>query len=653
MKKLKVSFIVLFTSILGVAQNGNYQPKTWGLMGLNGGVELYGQYKDSYTSGPLGENKETNFLYSGKFLLNAQSYFWHPNFLVLDIEAEYNPGAGQDASILMPDYAIVNSGERLNVAASLFREKKIKLRPFLSYNNVYSNYENLSEYNATYFNWGSHFSFNNKWLPLTVTYKNSKDENQEKYTNRHYKNTEEEIVGTIEKSIGKRDQNVFNFSQRYYTYELVDVYENENKSTNLNLRNDIAIDKNKDYKFSSLIYKIYQTGTNPFDRLNFSENLTINLPWHLRFNTRFGYSEGHQDEQFSKNRDIEADIQHQWYESLNTAVFFKKGDYGWSNSNATFNRAGFNIGYTKKVPLKGKLSLNYNYSLQDQQGSSGTSDISVFKEPYTLVDGKITLLRNPNVYIESVLVTDATASLIYQENIDYILIQRDAFIEIQRIPGGLIPNNTTVYIDYTAKSLGVYSYKLDANIFMGMLNLFDNLLEINYKYLHQDYRDVAVTNDLVLQYINQKLYGFKLNYQFVNIGIEHDDFKSNVVPYRLTRYFANLQGSLKDNKLSYTLNGNYTNYHMIGEEGRKQKFVDVAMNLTYNFNYKTHFDLRAGYRIQEGEGIDLNLFLGSAKLATIYKQIIVELSADLYRRETLAIENHNFNAIKLKIIRRF
>lgn len=652
MKKLKVSFIFLFISLIGFAQNSNYQPKIWGLMGLNGRVELYGQHKDTYTSGPLGENKETNLLYSGKFLLNTQSYFWHPNFLVLDIEAEYNPGAGNDASILMPDYAIVNSGERLNVGATLFREKKVKLRPFLSYNNVYSNFENLTEYNATYFNWGSYFSFNNKWLPLNVTYKNSKDENQEKYTNRHYKNAEQEILGTIENSIGKRDRHVFNFTQRYYTSELVDIYENENNSTNLNLRNEIAIDKNKDYKFSSNIYKLYQTGTNPFDRFNISENLTIKLPWHLRFNTRFGYSEGRQNEQYSKNRDIDADLQHQWYESLNTTVSLKKGEYGWSNSNTTFNRAGFNIGYTKKVPLKGKLSLNYNYSFQDQQTSSGTSDITVFKEPYTLVDGKITLLQNANVYIESVLVTDATASLIYQENIDYILIQRDAFIEIQRIPGGLIPNNTVVYLDYTAKSLGNYSYKLDAKIFMGSLNLFNNLLEINYKYSRQDYRDVDVTNDLVLQYIDQKLYGFKLNYQFVNIGIEYDDFKSNVVPYRLTRYFANLQGNFK-NKVSYSLNGNYTNYDMIGEEGREQKFIDVAANITYNINYRTRFDLRAGYRKQEGEGIDLNLFIGSAELSTIFRQITVKLVADLYRKESLTTENYDFNAINLKIIRKF
>jgi len=655
MKRLKVVYILfffLFASLFGYAQNNNYQPKFWSLMNIGGEFELYGQYKEMYSSSLLGEDKRTNSLYAGKIRLNTQSYFWHPNFLILLVDAAYNPGAGQNASILMPDYSIENSAKRLNVKANFFKNKKVQFSPLLNYGETFSNLENLYQAKSNYFSWGGHFKYSNRWLPLTMKYLNSKDEMEEKYSNRTFKNNGEELTGNIKKSIGKRDMNEFNFSQRNYIRELVNVYENENNTTSLNLRNNIFIDENKDYRLSSYISKLYQTGTYDYDRLTISENLNFNLPWNLRFNSGFGYSEGHQNELYSKNNDIEVELEHQWYESLNSAIYYNKTNNIRYSFNEFYNRLGFNVAYKKKLPKKGLLSLNYNYYKQDTQGSSGGSDITVFKEPYTLADGNITLLRNANVTIETVEVTDETGGLMYQENIDYILIKRDSFIEIQRIPGGLIPNNTVVYIDYTAMNLGDYTYKLASNSFMGSLSFFNNLVEVYYKYSNQDYKDVEVENNLVLQYAKKNQYGFKLNYKFVNVGFEKDDFESSVVPYRLTRYFTNLQGKFK-NKVSYSLNGNYTNYDMIGEEGRKQKFIDVAANITYNINYSTQFDLRAGYRKQEGEGVDLNLLIGKAELSTIYRKLIVKLAADLYRKEHLTSENYDFNAINLRIIRKF
>lgn len=655
MKRLKEVYILfsfLFISLFGFGQNSNYMPKFWRLMHIGGEIELYGQYSELYSSSSIADNKETNFLFSGKIELNTQSYFWHPNFLVFDLNMAYNPGAGDITSILMPDYGVKNSAKRLNMRASFFRNKKVRFSPFLNYNDSFSNLENLSQAKSNYFNWGGNFYYSNKWLPLTISYKNSKDENKEKYTDRHYKNKGSELIGSTETSIGTRDRHEFNFSQRNYNNQLVNVYENENNTTNLNLRNTVFFDKNRDYRFSSYIYKIYQRGTYSHDRLSISENVNFNLPWNLRFNGQMLYSDGYQNLLYSKSQNINAQLQHQWYESLRTAVFYEQSKSARAAVNESFSRPGFNIYYTKKTPLKGRLTINYNYYLKDTKGDSGSADIFVFKEPYLLADGKITLLRHANVYIETVEVTDKTGGLIYQENIDYMLIERDAFIEIQRIPGGLIPNNTTVYIDYTAMNLGDYTYKLNSNLFMGNLSLFNNLFQVYYKYLNQDYKDVEVENDLVLRYVKQNLYGFKLNYKFANVGFEKDDYKSNVVPYRLTRYYANLQGNFK-NKVTYSLNGNYTNYDMIGEEGRKQKFIDVTANITYNISYRTKFDVRAGYRKQEGEGIDLDLFIGGAELSTIYRQITAKLSVDLYRKKYLVTNNYDFNAVNLRIIRNF
>ena len=70
-------------------------------------------------------------------------------------------------------------------------------------------------------------------------------------------------------------------------------------------------------------------------------------------------------------------------------------------------------------------------------------------------------------------------------------------------------------------------------------------------------------------------------------------------------------------------------------------------------SYKTRLDVRAGYRKQNGESIDLDLFTGKVELSTRYRQIFLKLAAEFYRKEYLFTDNYNYNGISLKIIRRF
>ena len=105
--------------------------------------------------------------------------------------------------------------------------------------------------------------------------------------------------------------------------------------------------------------------------------------------------------------------------------------------------------------------------------------------------------------------------------------------------------------------------------------------------------------------------------------------------------------------MSYAFNANVRDYLMIGEEGREQLYVNVFGSLMYNINYNTRLNITGGYRKQEGEGIDLDLFTGKAELSTIYNKMTIKLAAELYRKEYLLTENQDFNQVSLRIIRRF
>lgn len=652
MKKLKVLIIVLGCFFSGFAQKSTYEPAFWRPMSVGGSIELLGSYVAYNTESYLMANKEENLFFSGKIDLNTQSYFWHPNFLVLDVGATYNPGAGKDHSILMPDYAIENISKQLRVRTTLFRNKSINYSAFLNYINSYSNLENLSEISDNSFQWGGEFNYRNKLLPIKVNYVNFKKEQEQINLKRTYKDHGIELDMSTNASFSAFDSHDFKFSQRNYNNALVGFYENNVNTTTINLRDQFYFDKRKKKYLMSTINNLKNTGMVSYNRFNILENIFFTLPSNFKFSGKFDYGDVDQNNQNLKSQIISGELQHQLYESLSTQLSYQSIQTKHSVFNEKSNLANVGFSYTKKLPLNGRINLAYYYAQNKFERNSQTIEIPVYNEPYVLKDTEITLIQHPNILQESIVVKDFSGALIYQENIDYVLIKRDAFIEIQRLPGGLISNNQQVYIDFIATDLGDYNYTLLSNRFESSLSLFNNLIALYYKYYNKDYKNATVTNSNTLTYVDQKIIGIKLHYKILEIGAEKDQYNSNIIPYKLNSYFANFNGRLND-KISFAINGLVRDFEMIGEEGRSEKFIDASGNITYNLNYKTQLLITAGYRKQEGEGIDLDLFTSKAALSTNIRKLTIKLSADLYRRNYQLTDNYNFNGINLKITRNF
>ncbi len=146
---------------------------------------------------------------------------------------------------------------------------------------------------------------------------------------------------------------------------------------------------------------------------------------------------------------VNGNLQHKLYASLITSIFFEYRNYRNQVNSSERHKSGLNIQYSKRIPT-GRLQLSYSYQLEKNTLNTLPVDINTVSEEYTLVDGQIILLLTPYIDINSVIVTDFSGTLIYQRDIDYLLIQRNDYIEIQRIPGGLIADNDIVYVNYTA-----------------------------------------------------------------------------------------------------------------------------------------------------------------------------------------------------------
>ena len=174
-------------------------------------------------------------------------------------------------------------------------------------------------------------------------------------------------------------------------------------------------------------------------------------------------------------------------------------------------------------------------------------------------------------------------------------------------------------------------------------------MELYYKGQFQDYKNVEKSDLLILNYIKQNTFGGKIRVKFVELGAEYEDRNSTITPYRLMRYYLNLQKRLK--KLILSLNGNIRDYDMV-DEFIHRKYSDISGGATYEFTPRIKLNFTLGYRKQRGPGIDLDLLTARTEFDMVYRQLYITFGADLYRRDYLN-EITDYNGIYLQLSRKF
>jgi hypothetical protein len=254
----------------------------------------------------------------------------------------------------------------------------------------------------------------------------------------------------------------------------------------------------------------------------------------------------------------------------------------------------------------------------------------------------------------TVVVKDYTGTLIYVIGLDYILIQRDKYIEIKRIPGGLIPNNAVVLIDYTATQPGSYKYDANSHVLNTNVYLLKNLLNVYYRFSTQDYINLVSAEFVTLNYFTQNLVGCRVDFNFAYAGAEYEDYKSSILPYRMMRYFVNFQRYFgKNNKLMLLLNGNLQNYTMLDKpEPEYQKYMDITGKAIYTIFRQTNLNVDLMYRKQRGNGIDLDLLTSRTEITSTMNRLNLTLGVEVYKRTYIG-EILNFKGAYIKIIRSF
>lgn len=659
-KTLKLIVALLFVSVSLSAQQ-TISPAIWRLTAVSGEFRMSGMYlKQDIERGNFADTSNSMLL-SGGILLNANSYFWHPNFLQVDVGLEFTPEIYKDDnpdSIISRNdnyLGILNQGEtrtlkKLDIRTTLFQKKNINLTTFTTLAQNYNNRELLSSIKTNSKAWGGVLTFNNSFLPLSVAFQQGRIDQEETGTGRLFKYENSNLEGRTGRSFGKHDKHELVMSLNEFRRTEREVALVKNTIAEASLSNELFLDKKQHVRFHSLITAGDQTGYDTLQRLQAIETLNIKLPLGFDLGGNYTYYDIDRESQALNQQIYRGVLSHKLFESLFSRAFYENIQTSQTSYDQSDEREGVEFNYIKKLPLKGTLNLGYSQMRQHEDKKGESTAMRTIREEYVLTDGLIVQLKRPFVEINSIVVRDISGTIIYQLNFDYLLFTSGKFIQIQRVPGGQIPNNATVYIDYTAIIPGDYAFDMKHELYSAGITFFKQLIGLYYRQSEQSYSNLKTTDFVTLNSFTQKIYGFRTEYKVFSAGVEIDDNNSTILPYYLTRYFFSIQGFYWK-RLLFSLNGNYSDYHLI-EEDEYQQYTDISAQFAYQLSEKSRFNFDAGYRQQSGKGIDLDLLNARLEYSTQIRKLHLTLGVQSFRRDYLQ-ETDNFNGAYFRISRRF
>lgn len=614
------------------------------LTSAGGNVSLGSNFRQANRDG----NRTRNTTLYGKLNVHANAYIWHPVFLVLSTSASYNPFAGQVQYLVLPDQVETRTLKSFNLTATFFQTKPIGLSSTYSMGNSVSNRSDFSKINMNYFTLGNRFHYNNKYLPFslgfTITKSRSKEEMQKATGHNEYKI----FTASTSKSFTKLDDNKLEYTleeqYRQHANGQIDTVIRER----LEIIDRLSFGKKRAQSFTSRVYRTNERGSFEMKRLTVSERLQLLLPMNLKFNGAYNFLRTEQKLRESNLHTLSGSLQHQLYLSLKTTVSGSLQKTIQRTATLNNNEAGVVFDYTKKIP-KGVLHMNFGYN-RHMQNVEGQSEVqTVIAESHTLSDGQIELLSNANVDEASVVVRDVSGLIIYQVNIDYSLIKTNSFLEIRRTTNSLIANNQTVYVDYSASKSSEYSINFDRLSYALDIDLFKNLLNLNFRTSNQNYHQ-TITDNLDLATYRETSYGIGINTDIANGSVAITDRKSSILPYRLISYSIGSHRTIM-RKLSISLQARYQDYYYNAAEEIYQKLLNVSFGSGLSLRGSSKINASYTYRSQDGYLANSKYHITEIEYTLTKRKLNLSLKVNYYNRIYYS-SYLNFSGAFIKLTRR-
>lgn len=311
---------------------------------------------------------------------------------------------------------------------------------------------------------------------------------------------------------------------------------------NANLNYSIDFGLKQRSNFTSTITYYNQTGDAPIEQ--FTLNEFMRLYSSESFETRYQYIYAYQD--FSGvTQDLNRGVigfTHWLYDSLTTS-----GNLGVEtidrsdNSNSDDYFADITLDYQKIVPL-GMLSSFIGYAWNQQTNSDQVSPTAVVDQRKTFVGAEPIIIAGVGIDPETIRVTDTTGAIVYRKGVDYTVDPVSNAVLINRVPGGRIPANSSVLLDYllvpqsdntvTTNTFFIGArYDVTEGIFKG--------LSVYGRYTNQDQQvDSDQAGGFTPNSFTDITYGAQYQFRGFTLGAEIQTHDSTISPFDANRYFV-------------------------------------------------------------------------------------------------------------------
>lgn len=347
-----------FVFLSGHGNAQNYPVRLWSPMTMNGTLGFLGQYRAQETilKNQFRETPEIS-IFTGDFKLQSKSYIIHPNFMLLDLDFGYQPGSRQENYLVIPDRSESRTFKRGRMQTTFFNQRPLSFTLFGDYNYGFINRELVSNIRNIGSGYGGDFSFRNPILPFQISFNKNGSFQKELQTGREFITRRKSFQAEAKKSFSDRDENQLIYTLNDYYRKYARASEINNKISSVNLKNRIALGKEKMSNFYSYAWFDRQTGIDQFERLQVFENLGLKLPCNFTYFSNYQFSVFEQPALKSKQNLFNNRLENRLFLSLKSQIYYEYSVQKQTALNETRHTAGFSFNYKKQIPT-GMLNLD-------------------------------------------------------------------------------------------------------------------------------------------------------------------------------------------------------------------------------------------------------------------------------------------------------
>ncbi|HEX9047092.1 MAG TPA: hypothetical protein VF988_08690 [Verrucomicrobiae bacterium] len=466
---------------------------------------------------------------------------YNPNLLQFRLNTELGP-SWEESKTDAGGFSSVRLLQRYDGSVDIFAEKPYATSLYGDKDMTYRNYDFFSRVRVDSEQYGARSGYAQGPVPVSVGVQ-------------HYAETEDNTVRPRDFRQDTLSLTAQNRRQRFdgatrLSYSLADFTRRDDGFNtthgllqNLNLTDNEQFGVQKQAQLTSLLnYSSLAQTLLPTDQLLAQEDLRLQHTRKLDSFYSYSFNASSAGNSSADTHDARAGLNYQWLRNLSSGLdvlgdLTDSSSPGSSLATRTYG-AGLNAQYSPALSSWAQVMVSDDAHWQhDDRDASGQSQ-NVIGEAHALTDGAVVLLNQPGVLAGSIRVWgDSAHTILYVEGIDYLVMSHGSFTQIERIPGGTIPNGANVFVDYSATLQGSAGYDSLANNASFRLDLWNRLLGFYARWSVQTFDG---GENLLLRTLNDKTVGVDSSWRWFHAGAEYETVDSNLAPYDRTRFFQSV-----------------------------------------------------------------------------------------------------------------